>query len=322
MEPLISVIVPIYKVEDYLRPCVDSILCQTYSNLEVILVDDGSPDNCGAICDEYAAKDSRVKVIHKKNGGLSDARNAGMEVSTGEFLSFVDSDDLLPPDAIERLLSLAQTHDTDLVIGGHSRFSEEPEPSAEPGQIRIMTPEEAMANMLQNGCASWARLYRRVIHADTLFPVGEINEDEAIVMRLLEQCSRVAITTAVVYYYRCRPESITTASFSPKRMAWPQHCRQNLTYIQENHPALVALAASRYRGSLMWTLTEIALSGQEYPDQVEQLICQLRQNQKLFRKTPFVFPQDRIRMAVLTHLPFRFYRRMLRLRHRPHKTGE
>lgn len=179
-----------------------------------------------------------------------------------------------------------------------------------------------MADMLQNGCASWARLYRRAHHADTLFPVGEINEDEAIVLDILERCNRVVITDAIVYYYRCRPESITTANFSPKRMAWSHHCRQNLTYIQEKHPTLAPLAVDRYRDSLMWTLTEIALSGQEYPDQVEQLICQLRQNQKLFRQTPFVFPQDRIRMEILSHLPFRFYRRMLRLRRSSHKTGE
>jgi glycosyltransferase involved in cell wall biosynthesis len=301
---------------------VQSVVNQTYTNLEIILVDDGSPDNCGAICDEFATKDSRIKVIHKKNGGLSDARNVGMAASTGAYLSFVDSDDLLPPDALERLLSLAQTHDADLVIGGHSRFSEEPEPSAQSDQIRIMTPEEAMADMLKNGCASWARLYRRDIHPDTPFPAGEINEDEAIVLSLLERCNRVVITTAVVYYYRCRPESITTTNFSPKRMAWSRHCRQNLTYIQQKHPALAPLAVDRYRDSLMWTLTEIALSGQEYPDQVAQLSSQLKQNIKLFRKTPFVFPQDRIRMEILSHLPFRFYRWTLRLRRGAHKAGE
>ena len=106
MEPLISVIVPVYKVETYLHQCVDSILNQTYRNLEVILVDDGSPDGCPAICDEYAAMDNRVKVIHKKNGGLSDARNAGMAISRGEFLNFVDSDDVLPVDALENMLRL------------------------------------------------------------------------------------------------------------------------------------------------------------------------------------------------------------------------
>ena len=175
-----------------------------------------------------------------------------------------------------------------------------------------------MADMLQNGCASWARLYRRAHHADTLFPVGEINEDEAIVLDILERCNRVVITDAIVYYYRCRPESITTANFSLKRMAWSIHCRKNLAYIQEKHPSLVPLAADRYRCSLMWTLSEIALSGQNFPEQVAQLVTQLRQNKKLFRQTPFISPQDRVRMEILTHFPFRFYRWMLRLRRGAH----
>lgn len=114
--PLISVIVPVYKVEPYLHACIDSILAQTYTNLEIILVDDGSPDKCGMICDEYAAKDSRVKVIHKENGGASAARNAGMKCYTGEYLLFVDSDDTIAPDWIEGLYS--SITDCDFVIAG------------------------------------------------------------------------------------------------------------------------------------------------------------------------------------------------------------
>ena len=118
MSRKISVIVPVYKVEPYLRKCVDSILNQTYANLEIILVDDGSPDNCGAICDEYARIDFRVNVIHKENGGQSDARNVGMRAMTGEYLMFVDSDDWLEPDTIQRLSSLLHGNNADLAIGG------------------------------------------------------------------------------------------------------------------------------------------------------------------------------------------------------------
>ena len=103
--PLISVIVPVYKVEQYLHRCVDSILAQTYTNLEIILIDDGSPDRSGAICDEYAAKDSRIRVIHQKNAGLGAARNAGLDVCSGEYIAFVDSDDTLPEDALEQLIN-------------------------------------------------------------------------------------------------------------------------------------------------------------------------------------------------------------------------
>ena len=115
---MISVIVPVYKVEPYLHKCLDSILSQTYQNLEIILVDDGSPDRCGAICDEYAQKDPRVKVIHKENGGIATARNAGMRIAAGDYWMFVDSDDWLEADAISNLYQLLAEYNADLAIGG------------------------------------------------------------------------------------------------------------------------------------------------------------------------------------------------------------
>ena len=119
---MISIIIPVYKTEPYLRKCVDSVLAQTYTNLEVILVDDGSPDDCGKICDEYAAKDSRVKVIHKENGGLSSARNCGLDVATGKYIGFVDSDDWIDPDMYETLLGLLLRYDADIAEGSYRFF--------------------------------------------------------------------------------------------------------------------------------------------------------------------------------------------------------
>ena len=314
-QPLISIIVPIYRVEQYLDACVQSLINQTYPDLEIILVDDGSPDNCGAICDDYAAKDPRIKVIHKENGGLSDARNAGMAISTGAYLSFVDSDDLLPYDALQVMVDIALRENVELVIGGHARFEEEPTAEAiVSGAVRLMNSEEAMADMLKNGCASWARLYRREIHIDIPFPKGEINEDEAIVLRILEKCSRVAITDTIVYHYRCRPESITTTNFSAKKLIWAKHCKNNMQLIQSRHPSLCALAADRYRGSLFFLLSEIALSDDDYTAQKQDLLSQLRRNSALFWKTPFSYGRDRIRMAALLYLPFGMFRWLVRMR--------
>ena len=124
MDSLISVIVPIYNVEKYLQKCVDSIINQTYKNLEIILVDDGSPDNCPKMCDDYAEKDSRIKVVHKENGGLSDARNVGMEVATGEYVSFIDSDDYISLDFYETLLETIVDNDSDVVECGVVKFYE------------------------------------------------------------------------------------------------------------------------------------------------------------------------------------------------------
>lgn len=317
MEPLISVIVPVYKVEQYLHKCVDSILNQTYRNLEVILVDDGSPDECPAICDEYAEKDARVKVIHKVNGGLSDARNAGMAVMSGEYLSFVDSDDLLPTDAIKTMLEITVGENADLVIGGHNRFEDAPVRTNDAEFfVKRWTPVEAMEDMLRNGCASWARLYRCELHQAFPFPVGEINEDEAIVLPLLEKCRTIAVTNAVVYHYRCRTESITTASFSEKKLAWVNHCRDNLAFIREKYPDLEEYAVTRYRNSLLWALREMALSDQVFPAACKEVKKQLKGNRALFVSTPFKSMSERLHYHFMTMMPFFTLKKVLRFRHK------
>ena len=156
MNPLVTVIVPIYKVEAYLHPCVDSILGQTYSNLQIILIDDGSPDRCGVICDEYAQRDTRVIVIHQKNAGLSAARNAGLQIAQGDYLCFVDSDDLLPKNSIETLLSLAQAHNANMVIAGFERFRDSDgeiffSTDTEGEYISVMNRLEAMKDFFRDG---------------------------------------------------------------------------------------------------------------------------------------------------------------------------
>lgn len=316
MEPLVSVIVPVYKVEPYLRKCVDSILGQTYKNIEVILVDDGSPDNCGAICEEYAEMDERVKVIHKPNGGLSDARNAGMRASHGEYLMFVDSDDLLVTDSVEYLYSILKTNDADISVGGRERFDDNERiidaDFSGVKELCVMDSAEAMRHMFRHGCAAWARLYKREVHIEVEFPVGEINEDEAIVLRLLNKCSNVVRTNRIVYRYRCRTESITTSSFSTKKLVWQKHCADNLKFVQENYLELVPDAAARYRGSLMWSLTEMALSNEDFSAETAELLTKLKANKALFNDAPFDYPQDKIRMWMLTKLPFGVYKRFIR----------
>ena len=320
MEPLISVIVPIYKVESYLRQCVDSILNQTYTNLEVILVDDGSPDNCGAICDEYAAKDARVKVIHKPNGGLSDARNAGLKIATGDYYYFVDSDDMLPAYSIKTMYDLMHQHNGDMVIGGFERFYDETEEvffSTESDGLTtyIYSQKEAFKDFYIDGCQAWAVLYRRHVHEGIYFPKGEINEDEAVIFPLLERCQCVVVTNRVVYSYRCREESITTSSFSAKKLAWAKHCRDNLAFIQKKYPQLEPMAAARYRGSILWSLREIALSSEQFAEERRQLTTELRRNRSLFDAAPFKNWGERIRYLMAVHLPFSVYRAILRARH-------
>lgn len=322
MNSLISVIVPIYKVEKYLRKCIESILSQTYTNLEIILVDDGSPDKCGEICDEYEKKDSRIKVIHKKNGGLSDARNAGLDIMAGNYVAFVDSDDWIEPQMYEHLLAKLHYFHADISIGGVSCdlddngiintekiVSYDSAPFSE-GNV------ETMHRFFTTSWAAWDKLYKADLFRDIRYPVGEINEDEAIVLQLLSKCTRVCYTNEVFYHYMRRPSSgsITAANFSVKKLAWQAHCRDNLEFVQAHYPSLVSDAAARYRGSLLWSLTEIALSDEDYTGETQALLSALQSQKKLFCAAPFSYRQDRLRMWLLLHVPFSVYRAIIRFR--------
>lgn len=270
-EPLISVIVPIYKVEKYLRQCLDSIINQSYQNLEIILVDDGSPDNSGMICDEYKKKDDRIVVIHKENGGLSDARNIGLRVMRGDYLMFVDSDDYITRDCISYLYNLSERFNADLVIGGFEKFEDETniviETSAsEKDTIQRITNKEAMKNAFINGCAAWARLYKSNIHRSIMFPVGEINEDEAVVLSLLENCQIVVTSNRVIYKYRYRSQSITSTSWHRRKLDWCNHCKNNLIFVAEKYPELVPYAKQRYCSSVIWALNNMTADKNQFSD--------------------------------------------------------
>ncbi len=185
-QPLISIIVPVYKVEKYLKRCVDSILTQTYQNMEIILVDDGSPDNCGAICDRYKKTDNRVVVIHKRNGGLSDARNTAIPLAKGEYISFIDSDDWISSYYVEHLYEAVAKCDADIGISWFENVFEgkalQSKPEKTLSNYECLTAEECLKKLLyQNGvevCA-WGKLYKTALIKDLRYPVGKLYEDIA-----------------------------------------------------------------------------------------------------------------------------------------------
>ena len=221
MNPLISVIVPIYKVESLLPGCIDSILAQTYENLEVILVDDGSPDNCGRICDEYAGKDSRIRVIHQKNAGLAGARNAGLEIARGEYLGFVDSDDRIAPQMYETLLASMEAEQADIAIcGRYMEFmSGDLVPMFTLDQPQVMDAHEAVRKFLISedlDAAAWDKLYRRSFWGDTRYPLNYISEDVPVTSRLLARANRVVHCGQPLYYYLQRAGSLSHAAFNEK----------------------------------------------------------------------------------------------------------
>lgn len=215
----ISIIVPVYKAEAYLRECLDSILGQSLQDFELLLVDDGSPDGSGAICDEYAARDPRVRVLHKANGGASSARNAGISAAQGEYLSFVDSDDVLHPRMLEHLFRAALENDAEASVSSYRSFTDQTPIQPEPYALRRVAPgrDFCLEPYRIEYVAPWAKLYRRDLFSDIRFPEYlRMCEDEAILYRLFYKCSRVAELDAPLYYYRTTPGSTMNAGFSMK----------------------------------------------------------------------------------------------------------
>jgi len=222
-QPLISIIVPIYNVEKYLRRCVDSILCQSYHNLEIWLVDDGSPDGCPAICDEYAQKDKRIHVIHKPNGGLSDARNAALDVAKGEYITFIDSDDYVTPDYISTLYSLIERYKAQMSIASWHIFPEGETPTMPAVKVKEfkMDRNTALSNMFyQKGfdVSACVKMYHRSLFEGIRYPKGQLFEDLQTTFKLMLKCEKVAFTSKPIYFYMFRKGSIEGAPFSEKKM--------------------------------------------------------------------------------------------------------
>ena len=268
----ISVIVPVYKVEPYLDKCISSIVNQTYKNLEIILVDDGSPDNCPAMCDAWAEKDSRIRVMHKTNGGLSDARNAGMAVATGELMAFVDSDDWIVPDMYEYLYQRLTEDNSDIAACGVQMVWEDKTPSrmlTQEGNC-VLNQEEAMRAIIEESWLKqpvWYKLYKTALVRDILFPVEKYHEDVFWSYQAVGKAQKVSVSDHIGYYYLQRGGSIMGAGYSLKRLDAVEAKVQRCTYIQERFPALSPLAvkdlwlACIYQGQLaMRNLDEKAVA--------------------------------------------------------------
>ena len=224
----ISVIVPVYKVEKYLDTCIKSIVDQTHTDLEIILVDDGSPDNCPAICDEWAKKDARIRVVHKENGGLSDARNAGVEIATGEYIGFVDSDDFILPTMYEKLYNAIMENEADLSLCGYLYADENldrinKQEFESPVKNEVLDAYDAMQKLCTDEkywfyTTSVNRLYRKHLFDTVRFPKGLLHEDEYTSHRFFDACQRVACIEDCLYLYVQRGKSIMGETYSMRRL--------------------------------------------------------------------------------------------------------
>ncbi len=216
-EPKISIIVPIYNVERYLRECLDSILAQTFGDWECILVDDGSPDGCPQICDEYAARDPRFRVIHRANGGQSAARNSGLRVARGQYIGFVDSDDWIAPQLFERLYRLITEYGTDMVqVGYRKEYVGFFRPKSLIKHISVLDRKQIVRELVfDNRIPSymWNKLFRREV-INTEFPEGKIFEDVAVLNRWVRDIRSAVLAPDTPYHYRMRKSSSLHTGFS------------------------------------------------------------------------------------------------------------
>lgn len=245
MEKLVSIIVPVYNVENYLTECIESTLNQTYHNVEIILIDDGSTDRSGKICDTYANKDNRIKVFHKKNGGLSDARNMGIEKVTGEYIYFLDSDDILPTGAIEKMLNACVKEDADMAIAGSEKFVDNKLPqSSEKDEVQsgeMLDKTETIRRMLLHegfGHEAWGKLYKKDIWKYERFPKGKLYEDYATIYKIACGCNNAIILKEKLYWYRIRSGSIMRSKLIAKNMQLLDIAQEVTNYLKCEVPGV------------------------------------------------------------------------------------
>ena len=251
---MISVIVPIYNVEKYVNKCVESIVNQTYTNLEIILVDDGSPDRCPEICDEWAKKDSRIKVIHKKNGGLSDARNAGMKIASGDYVAFVDSDDWVEPDIYSTLINLIDKYNSDIAICDLRMVYDSTSVVDKNSKVYkecVYTSTKALGLLIEDKIRQVVvnKIYKIDIIKNIPFAVGKCHEDEFWSYQVIGNADKIVVTDYIGYNYYQRSGSIMGNTYSIKRLDAIEAKCYRQDYIDNNYPLL----SSKSKENLFFT---------------------------------------------------------------------
>lgn len=266
-KPLISIIIPIYNVEKYLGKCIESIVNQAYQNIEIILIDDGSTDSCPLLCDSWVKLDARVKVIHKSNGGLSDARNAGMHIAHGDYVAFIDSDDWIETDAFEKMLNRMLEDNSDVVSCGVKWVSDDDdvlyEVSVEADEV--IDTHAAMSEIIADRKLKqhvWNKLYKRDLIEDIPFEKGKYHEDIFWSYQVFGRAKKVSLMKESFYHYVQRSNSIMGESYSTKRLDALDAMLQRCEFVKSNFPDLFNEALYSYIGSCMYHL-QCALSSQQ-----------------------------------------------------------
>lgn len=256
----LSLIVPIYNVEKYLEKCINSILNQTFSDFELILVNDGSPDNCKSICEKYEKIDKRIKVVNKENGGLSSARNAGLDIAKGEYIGFIDSDDWIHVDMYKKLIEIAEKNSADIVQCDYIDAYDDDTTitNKDTYNWKVIDKFEAIKMLVEFGrehvvgVVSWNKVYRRSLFDSIRFPVGRLNEDEFTTYKLLYKSNKIVFGDEKLYFYRQTPNSIMNKKFNEKRLDILDAIKEQVIFFKtNNYEELYELSLLRYETYLI-----------------------------------------------------------------------
>lgn len=282
--PKISVIVPVYKVEKYINQCIDSILAQTFSDFELILVDDGSPDKCGEICDEYANKDPRIHVIHQENGGLSAARNAGIDWananSNSEWITFIDSDDWVHREYLNQLYKTAISQNVDVCACNYLEFPAEETPQERhSNKIKLWAPEEIWCKKRVTGVIAWGKIYYKRLWKNIRYPLGKISEDEFTTHKILFECNKIALIENTLYFYRQTPDSIMRAKWSPRLLDRIDALKEQFDYfIARSHLKAAQISMKTCIEEIYNNIAGAKNSPHDYQKTIDNLRILLKEN--------------------------------------------
>lgn len=323
--PLISVIIPIYKVEPYLKRCVDSVLHQTYSNLEIILVDDESPDACPRICDGYAVLDSRIKVVHKKNGGLSSARNAGLDICKGKYIAFVDSDDFVSNYFIEFLYKAVVDNHVNVSIAEYRSFKENEEIIDENRPSNYVVKKQSLEEIMSRYSSiyshdsmltivSWNKLYKASLFDEIRFPEGKLYEDAATTYKILNQCDKIAFVINPLYFYFLRRNSISgNETFSEKTLDFFEALKQSYEFFLEQKKESLArfiVPQLLKAGVYSWWGTKYVLKQSE---RAEKILRYTKLKSQKITTTKYFHRLEKMGLLLLLKFPilYVFYRKLI-----------
>lgn len=307
MEPKISVIIPVYNVQQYLELCLEDVINQTYSNIEIILIDDGSVDASGRICDAWCQKDKRIKAYHKENGGLSDARNLGLEFATGQWVAFIDSDDRVSPILLQTLYENAKRYNAEISICDPVHiFSNASYKYKIDGDIRVFDNMHAIEEMWYQTSflfSAWAKLYKKSFFIEHKFKKGIIFEDVEVMHRIFEQANKIVYDSSQLYGYVHRENSITTKKFSMKDCGILDICEELICYAKDKGSELQKAAEAYYIVGGFRILLN-APREKKYENYVKKAKNGIKRYGQRALQNPKVRKKTKIGIVIYTYLPF------------------